>query len=114
MRKLIIILSILANSSWLPQQAMAQTGAEQQGLEQEEKVLDNNDPFTKADKNKDGVLDVAEYKAYVDMRAAQGDRVSINIKVNQGYEGTFKAYDKNADKRLSRAEFIAATNIENS
>lgn len=69
------------------------------------------DPFSLADTNKDGAITLDEYRVHVDKQAEDGDRVSLNIKNNEAYEGMFNAYDRDKDRKLMRAEFIAATNI---
>lgn len=70
------------------------------------------DPFTRFDKNEDGLMDLEEFKIYVDERAKMGERVCSNIVSNDAYEGTFNAFDKDGNKGLTRAEFIAFRNIE--
>jgi Ca2+-binding EF-hand superfamily protein len=63
--------------------------------------------FEKADANKDGVLDLAEFTTFINLNADLGLGQAPMIRRIGGYSTAFKRLDTNRDDRVSREEIAA-------
>ncbi|MGI6244510.1 MAG: hypothetical protein ACOYJQ_01905 [Pseudochelatococcus sp.] len=67
-----------------------------------------NEAFAAADKNADGALDQAEFRAFIDQQAADGKPNAVKIKSSGRYGTAFGRIDKNGDGRITPDELSSA------
>lgn len=65
------------------------------------------EPFADADANGDGVLDKAEFHAFIDALAAAGRPAAEKVKAAGRYDMAFRRVDGDGDGAISAAEVAA-------